>query len=369
MRLAMVCTEKLPVPPVKGGAIQTYIAGVLPYLARRHEVTVVGVADPSLPDCEERDGVRFVRVPRGEEPEEYFHRAASYLASRTWDVVEIFNRPASVPLLAGATPGARRLLSMHNDMFQPERLPSERAEECLRALDQVVAISDYVRHGIASLYPAYAGRMRTIRSGVDLERFRPRWQALGARSAPTILTVTRLSKKKGVHLLLDAMELVRSECPEALLLVVGSRWYGADEEDDYVLQVKERAAELGDAVRLYGYVTYDRIPDFYRTGDLFVCSSQWQEPLARVHYEAMAAGLPIITTDRGGNAEVIEEGGNGLIARPHDSPEAFALLILQLIRDRELRLRLGRRGRELAEAHYGWERVARQLLAVLEGDG
>ena len=58
-------------------------------------------------------------------------------------------------------------------------------------------------------------------------------------------------------------------------------------------------------------------------GDLFVCSSQWNEPLARVHYEAMAAGIPIITTNRGGNAEVMNQGKNGIIIDDYDQPKAF----------------------------------------------
>ena len=66
------------------------------------------------------------------------------------------------------------------------------------------------------------------------------------------------------------------------------------------------------------------IPAYYSIGDLFVCASQWSEPLARVHYEAMAAGLPIITTNRGGNAEVIAGYGNGIVIDEYDSSDVMA---------------------------------------------
>ena len=59
VRSLMICTEKLPVPPVRGGAIQTYIHAVAPRLGRHHRVTVLGVADPELPDREIRDGVEY----------------------------------------------------------------------------------------------------------------------------------------------------------------------------------------------------------------------------------------------------------------------------------------------------------------------
>lgn len=377
MRLALVCTEKLPVPPVRGGAIQTYIAGVLPYLRENHEVTIVSITDPALPDRDEVDGIRFVRVPRGDTPDHYCRHAAAALSDRCWDLVEIFNRPAFVTKVAAAAPGARVVLSMHNDMFQPERISPQHARECLEATFAVVTISDYIRDGILGMYPEYAAKMRTVRSGVDLNRFSPRWNEVARRTAlrgefglgkrQVILAVTRLSEKKGVHVLLEAMEQVLRTHPRALLLVVGSRWYGTNEEDDYVREMRRRAKSLGDGVRLIGYVPYDRMPEIFLLGDLFVCASQWQEPLARVHYEAMSTGLPIITTDRGGNAEVIEEGRNGLIVRPHDSPDAFAAAIQTMLDDWRLRSALGRRGRRLAASRYGWDRVARELLEVLEG--
>ncbi|MFZ5827515.1 MAG: glycosyltransferase family 4 protein [Bacillota bacterium] len=375
MRIALVCTEKLPVPPVKGGAIQTYIDGVLPFLAARHEVTVVGRSDPALPDRERAGGIRYVRLPADDGPEPYADAVAAFLRTERWDVVECFNRPAFVERFASAAPGARLILSMHNEMFQPHRLPPQRARRVLGLVDTVVTISDFIGRGIARLYPGAAPKLRTIRSGVDLDRFRPGphpseaalRERYGLGDHPVILSVGRLSAKKGIHLVLAAMERVRLTHPEAVLLQVGSRWYGRDDEDDYVQAIKRHAADLGDAVRLTGYVPYAEIDGYFGLADLFVCASQWQEPLARVHYEAMAAGLPVITTDRGGNAEVVTEGHNGLIVRPHDRVELFAAAMQTLLDDQPLRERLGRAGRELAEAHFGWERVARELLGTLEG--
>ncbi|MBP2017831.1 spore coat protein SA [Symbiobacterium terraclitae] len=389
MRIALVCTEKLPVPPVRGGAIQTYIDGVLPFLSARHDVTVVGRTDPALPDREAvalagpslpqgRAGggtVRHVRLPAEGGAESYGDRAAAFLATERWDVVEIFNRPAFVERIARAAPGARLVLSLHNAMFAPHRLSPAEARRILARVDAVVTISDFIRGSIARLYPEYAGKLRTIRSGVDLERFRPgpspQSEALRARlglaGRPVVLSVGRLSAKKGIHVLLEAMERVLLTHPEAVLVQVGSRWYGRDDADAYVQAVRQQAARLGDGVRMVGYVPYHEVDAYFRLGDLFVCASQWEEPLARVHYEAMACGLPIVTTDRGGNAEVVEEGRNGLLVRPCHRPEGFASAIQALLDDPDLRRRLGAEGRRMAEESFSWERVAREQLAVLEG--
>lgn len=375
MRIALLCTEKLPVPPIRGGAIQTYIAGVLPYLAKRHQVTVVCRSDPALSPRELKEGVRYVRVSAEGGPEAYCQRVAAFLATERWDRVELFNRPAFVGPVAAAARGAPLILSLHNEMLRPERMELEAGRACLQQVQRVVTISDFIKEGIVRLYPEHAGRLRTIRSGVDLKRFRPgvhpqagalrEKHQLGDR--PVILSVGRLSPRKGIHLVLQAMEAVRRTHPEAVLLHVGSRWYGSNDEDEYVRSVWRQAARLGDAVRLAGYVPYDQIDGYFGLATLFVNASQWEEPLARVHYEAMAAGLPIITTDRGGNAEVVEEGINGLFARPFDQVEGFAEAISLLLKDPALGRSMGEQGRKLAVRHYGWKRVARELLEVLEG--
>ena len=78
-----------------------------------------------------------------------------------------------------------------------------------------------------------------------------------------------------------------------------------NEEDEYGIYCKNLCNDISDNVVFTGFIPPSEIPQYYNLGDIFVCASQWEEPLARVHYEAMAAGLPIITTDRGGNEKYL----------------------------------------------------------------
>lgn len=380
MRICLVCTEKLPVPPVRGGAIQTYIDGVLPWLRRDHAVTVICRRDPDLPDCEERDGVRFIRVPAGSSDGYAAGAAAAIAWEEPFDWVVIYNRPAFVPMLAACAGPARLALSLHNDMLAPDRVPPGEARLILERVEAVACISDYIRGAVGTLYPEYGDRLRTIRSGVDPALYQPVWaadpsvrMAVRARlglpeAAPVVLHVSRLSPNKGNHLVVQAMAEVRRTNPDARLLVVGSSRYGSDHLEPYGAQVREEALGLlGGAVCFTGFVPPAGVPELYQAADLFVCASQWEEPLARVHYEAMAAGLPIVTTERGGNAEVVEEGGTGFLVRPYNDPSAFARCIGDLLTDSGLRERMGRRGRELAETRYTFDRVAAELLDLLGG--
>src|SRR5690554_13342 len=97
MRVAMVGSEKLPIPPIHGGAVQTYIAEVAPFLAQKHEVTIIGVCDDDLPYDEMRDGIRYIRVHcTPNDFESYSQAVVTRLSSERFDVIEIFNRPMLV---------------------------------------------------------------------------------------------------------------------------------------------------------------------------------------------------------------------------------------------------------------------------------
>ncbi len=356
LRTLMICTEKLPVPPVRGGAIQTYIHAVAPRLARDHRVTVLGVADPELPDREIRDGVEYWRIPGGPFPQ-YLER---------------------VVRVRKVLPETRLILSLHNEMFRPEKIGPEEAREAIGAVERIVTVSDFIGRGVEALYPEAKGKWRTIYSGVDLERFVPIWSPEARRirqrlraehglgRGPILLYVGRLSPKKGADILVRAMGPIARRYPEASLVLVGSKWYGEDRISDYVAYVRALAARAPLKVHTTGYVPADQVHEWFAAGDLFICASQWEEPLARVHYEAMAAGLPIITTARGGNPEVVRGQGNGLVVEDPGNPEAFARAIRHLLSHPDVRARMSRRGRALAEAHFGWDRVASEIRSVWE---
>jgi spore coat protein SA len=128
------------------------------------------------------------------------------------------------------------------------------------------------------------------------------------------------------------------------------------------------AKTLKGPVVFTGFVTPAEMASYYNLGDVFICASQWEEPLARVHYEAMAAGLPIITTNRGGNAEVVKEQyGNGIAIDDYSNPKVFAEKINYLLDNQKAAIEFGKTGRDLAVKKYSWERVANDLLKLFSG--
>lgn len=377
MKILLVCTEKLPVPCLRGGAIQTYIDGILPYLRREHEIVVFSVTDPDLPDHEVRNCIQYERFAPGNS-EMYYQAVAKFVAGETFDWIIFYNRPKYLSLVASAASKSRFLLSMHNEMFHANKINPDLARSCLERVEKVITVSKFIADGIAHLFPEYQHKLQPIYAGVDLKRFQPRWlsEAIKRRTAllathglknkKIVLFVGRLSEKKGPDILLSAFDQVIEQHPSAVLLIIGSKWYGSNEENQYVRNLKEQAKSLGDSVRLLGFISQAKIHDYFLLGDIFVCASQWQEPLARVHYEAMATGLCTITTPRGGNPEVIIPGKNGLLVTDYQNPDAFATQINYLLSNLDLAEDMGRNGRYLSEIHYGWHRVASDILKIVD---
>jgi spore coat protein SA len=378
VKILMVVTEKLPVPAIRGGAIQTYIDGVTPLLAGQHQLTILGVEDPELPADERRKGVRYVRIP-GKAYDLYEQGVVKFLQSEgaSFDLIHIFNRPRLVNAIREVAPTARLVLSMHNDMFLPTKITRLEAKRAIKQVERIITVSDYVGQRIAADYRRAAPKLRTIYSGVDVNRYSPRLhqeealqasqelrKAHGIGKRDVVLFVGRLSPKKGADVLVRSMWYLAKSHPKTALVLVGSRWYSDDNVSDYVAYVRALAARCPIPVVGTGFVAPDEVHKWFWLGDVFVCPSQWEEPLARVHYEAMAARLPIITTARGGNPEVIVPGENGLVLERPEDPKVMAGAIGQLLSDPNLRQTMGRNGRRLAKQRYHWQRVAQEILDV-----
>ncbi len=376
MKIAMICTEKLPVPPIRGGAIQQYIDAIMPYIQGKHDVTVFSVEDPDLSLRDDNRHTHVIRVS-GKPKQDYINNVIAHMKEK-YDLIHVFNRPKWVNMIADAFPDAAISLSLHNEMFHPSKISKADGERCIKKVRFITTVSRFITEGIEKLYPDASSKLHTVYSGVDINRYQPVWSEeamqirdrlkakYGLSNKKVVLFVGRLSSKKGAHILIKAIKEVLTSHPNTALVLVGSKWYGENQEDSYVRQVKQMSEELKSDTILTGFLPPKEVIAHYYLGDIFVCASQWREPLARVHYEAMAAGLPIITTDKGGNAEVVRGFGNGIVISEYNQPQAFADAITYLLDQPSIALEMGRAGRILAEEKYSWERVASDLMGLFE---
>jgi glycosyltransferase involved in cell wall biosynthesis len=217
-----------------------------------------------------------------------------------------------------------------------------------RVTDKLIVVSPTnIEKGLADRI-ATPGKYVTIRSGIDLDRFRCPERApeavrdeLGVpQDTPVVGSVTRLSEQKAPLDFVTAAAQVARQRPDVHFVVVG--------DGSLRQQVEEAIAAHG----LTGYVHLTGlrrdVPDLMHSFDIFALSSLW-EGLPRVLPQAMAAALPIVATAVDGNAEAVTDGVNGLLTPPGD-PAALTGALVKLLDDPDRAHQMGQAGLAMVEA-------------------
>jgi glycosyltransferase involved in cell wall biosynthesis len=161
---------------------------------------------------------------------------------------------------------------------------------------------------------------------------------------------------------LEALALVRKSLPNTVGLLVGSDLFR--QNDGYSKELLARAEYLGlDAHNLRVLDQRNDIPELLAASDVLVSPSE-NEPFGRVLAEAGAAGLPVVASNSGAKAEIIEHGKTGLLVA-QNAPEALAAGCLELLRNPAQRLEMGVRARERVSALFDVRRSASELTQIL----
>lgn len=231
------------------------------------------------------------------------------------------------------------------------------------ALEHVACVSEYVRRKLVDA-EALPHSARVIYNGIDPRRFVVMPVRQAARSEELHLIYTGgIMVQKGVDTAVEAMGLLhqRGEAGDLSLTIVGS---GQPEYEAYLM---ERVSQLGldGLVTFRGHVPRDQVPGLLREADVFLFTSVWEEPLARSVMEAMASGLAVLATPVGGEKEMLENEVNALTFPPGDA-EALARCIQQVRDDPDLRMRLGKAGRETVLERFTLDRMVDNVEAWLE---
>jgi UDP-glucose:(heptosyl)LPS alpha-1,3-glucosyltransferase len=363
------------------GGIERYLHRLAGELSRQHEVTlVVGSVEAEPPE-----GCRVIRVPFLPRPfwlAPISFSVMSWLRLRglTFDIVNVHGASSFTQDVVTAhschrawfrtsraelMPLSRRwwlkvLNPIHYFTILTERIQFRRA-----GFRRVISVSRSVQRELTEQYGLPEDTIQVIHSGVDGNEFNPsnrsrhravvraRW-GIGEHDL-LLLFLGNEFRRKGLAVTLEA--LAGSGLSEAKLLVVG-----ADEPAPY----RRIAETLGVSDRVvFAGATSDAAP-FYAAADVFVMPTRY-EAFPLVVLEAMASGLPVVTTRTAGAAELIEDGVDGYLL---DDPSDPGVLADQLrgLRNAAERERCGAQARARVEP-FTWERVAGETIAVFAGLG
>ena len=202
-------------------------------------------------------------------------------------------------------------------------------------------------------------QIRIIRgSGVNLELFHPADKPLNS-GIPLIVMVSRLLKDKGVMELIDAAKILKDRKLLFRMAIVGD----ADFQNIHAVPEEDlqKASDSG-VIELWGRRT--DIANIYQKADISVLPS-YREGLPKTLIEAMACGLPIVTTDVPGCREVVEKGVNGYLV-PVQQAHLIADALEILIKNEKLRRKMGIASRKKAEEEFGIDRVVSDTFSLYE---
>lgn len=232
-------------------------------------------------------------------------------------------------------------------------------ERAIRLADGCICVS-YSLQKLVLEHGAEPQRTTVIHNAIDASTFCPGDKAasratlgLGA-DGPVVVSVGQLISRKRHHITLTAFARVRRRFPSARLVIVGGRTF----ESRYPRMLRNLAAELGieDAVSFVGDLPPEEVAVWLRAADVFALATQ-REGCCNAVLEALACGLPVVTTPVGDNAHFVRDGENGFLVQV-DSVDAMVSALEQALRsdwDHEaISAKLG---------VGGWDRVAQKVVA------
>ena len=231
--------------------------------------------------------------------------------------------------------------------------------------DRVIAVCEVARRAEIERARVSPDHVVTIYNGIDVERF----SAIGAESGirvrqefgipagvPLIGAVGRLHPQKDFAGLLQSMAAVQKHISPARLLLTGE----GELRDD--LETQARSLGISEIVTFAGFRS--DVPEILAACDVFVLPSLW-EGLPNVVLEAMALGLAVVATRVGGVPEIVIDGETGLLVPPGE-PETLAEALVRLLRDPDLRSRMGRAGRRRVEQRFSASQMVCETEALYE---
>ena len=237
---------------------------------------------------------------------------------------------------------------------------SKEAQPDLR-LEQVICVSARVRELLVEA-GLPIGHAQIIHGGTDVERFLDVRERDYPSGRLKLLYAGQLVHHKGVHTAIEAMaRLVNKRgVNQITLTLVGA---GHPNYESFLRDLVERE-RLNDFVTFHKPVSRDEMPPILKQFDVLIFPSIYEEPLARVTQEAMAAGLVVVGTTTGGTGEILRDGETGLTFAPEDV-DGLAEQVNRLIVDPDLCCRLARAGRQTVLANFTLDKMVKEIEAYL----
>jgi len=250
----------------------------------------------------------------------------------------------------------QQLPALYDRMKRVVYYPIDMNRRVTPFMDDIISVSETAARSVASAFNFPRDRIQVVYNGTDTELFHPD-PAVKKIPKRLVFVGNTEDRKKGIRYLLEAMLYLPKEV--TLTVVDG----GAPRH--ILMEELMKKFHLGDRVTCTGKLPSDEVAAKYREAEIGVTASVY-EGFGFPAAEAMASGLPVVSTTGGALPEVVgPDGGAGFLVPPRD-PQALANAIKKLIDDEPLRRAMGAAGRARVEALFSWDVACRNMTSVYE---
>jgi len=390
VKVAVVSSGLVRLPPIRGGAVEEYVYQLVKHL-RRLGVDAVAVDSThnEKPKLEEVEGVPILRVPtpnlrrvpKGFVLTEYAFGLKIPKALKGIGAEIVHANTAWVGFALAKSLGTVPLVyTCHNPLWPEEIVHAQ--EHVVRLVESytmkrgaaVIALNSTMKRSIVTKAGLDKRKVIIIPNGVDIEFFRPGIpvddvvKKLGLESRRVILFVGRVTYGKGVHILLKAFNILAKRYPDLKLVVVGplSDHFGEEGISEYAraLMVYAKRFLPRNSYVFTGAVDRETLRKLYSVAYTCVLPSYF-EAFPMVLIEAMASGCPVVGSNAGGIPDVIADGYSGLLFRRGDYTDLVLKLEI-LLEEESLRNAISTNARKYVIEKFSWQTVALKIRTVYD---
>ncbi len=238
-------------------------------------------------------------------------------------------------------------------------------QACYQESQQFIVLSQAFQKELHQRYDVPLNKIHVIPGGVDTQRFTVNGSKAEARShlnwpqdRPIMVVVRRLAKRMGLENLIEAMQDVKRQVPDALLLIAGKG------ELHDTLKAQIQALDLTEQVKLLGFISDDDLPIAYRAANFSIVPTVALEGFGLIVTESLATGTPVLGTPIGGIPEILSPLSPELVFEG-TSPEHLSQGIIKALMNLE-RLPDTETCQSYARTHYDWLKISTQIKSVYE---
>lgn len=355
MKIAIIIPGELPVPPVKGGAIENLVYTLI----KENEVSEKPInIDLYGINADFNDtyntNQKYTRYNMANGTPKIFENKViasicyrinySYFLEKTinnirekeYDYIIIQNRPNYIKKISSNN-NSKIILHMHNEHLTKNIDYQSELELC----HMIFVVSEYIKNTIVQRYEIDPDKIKVIHNGIDNSKFcvvskeqknklRKRFNL--RKEDFVILFTGRMIKEKGILQLINSVLNIKEDIK---LLVVGAKNFANSDNDDFTSLLHEKCRNMEDKIIFTGYIDYEEVPNVYSIADIAVLPSIFNDPFPLAVLECMSVGLPIISTVSGGIPEMVNSKCGTLILRDENLEDNLKNTIINYYENRE----------------------------------